>query len=157
MPNWLPSWFGKACSNLNEMGGKMQMVHAHMTWHVTHNEVIKWKHFLHYWPFVWGIHQSPVNSPYKGQWCRALVFSLIHAWTNGWVNNGDAGDLRHRDAHYDVTVMIRHLSPWAWVRHVLHQLNKPSLVQSTIFEQMQSDHVTEKKIQLLTNLLYQTD
>ena len=38
---------------------------------------IKWKHFPRYWPFVWGIHWSPVNSPHKGQWGRALMFSLI--------------------------------------------------------------------------------
>ena len=25
------------------------------------------KHFPGYWPFVQGIHQSPVNSPHKGQ------------------------------------------------------------------------------------------
>ena len=24
-----------------------------------------WKHFLHQWPFVRGIHQSPVDCPYK--------------------------------------------------------------------------------------------
>ena len=35
-----------------------------------HDDVIKWKHFPHYWPFVQGIHWSLVNSPYKGQlWC----------------------------------------------------------------------------------------
>ena len=34
-----------------------------------HNDdVIKWRHFLRYWPFVRGIHRSPVNSPHKGQW-----------------------------------------------------------------------------------------
>ena len=32
-----------------------------------HNDVIKWKYFPLYWPFVRGIHQSPVNSPHKGQ------------------------------------------------------------------------------------------
>ena len=42
-----------------------------------HNDVIKWKHFLRYWPFVRGIHQSPVNSPHKGQWRGAFMFSLI--------------------------------------------------------------------------------
>ena len=26
---------------------------------------------------------------------------------NGWVNNGEAGDLRRHHAHYDVTVMQR--------------------------------------------------
>ena len=71
-----------------------------------HNDdVIKWKHFPRYRPFVRGIHRSPVNSPHKGQWRGALMFSLICTWINGWVNNGEAGDfIRHR-AHYDVTVM----------------------------------------------------
>ena len=32
-----------------------------------HDDVIKWKHFLCYWPFVRGIHRSPMNSPLKGQ------------------------------------------------------------------------------------------
>ena len=30
-------------------------------------------------PFLLGIHWSPVNSPHKGQWRRALMFSLICA------------------------------------------------------------------------------
>ena len=38
-----------------------------------HDDVIKWKHFPRYWPFVRGIHRSPVNSPHKGQWCGALM------------------------------------------------------------------------------------
>ena len=49
---------------------------------------------------------SRVNSPHKGLWRGALTFSLISAWMNGWVNDGDAGDLRRHHAHYDVTVMI---------------------------------------------------
>ena len=70
------------------------------------DDVIKWKQFLHYWPFVRGIHQSPVNSTHKGQWCEALMFSLICAWIPSWVNNHGAGDLRCHHAHYDVIVMI---------------------------------------------------
>ena len=31
-----------------------------------HDDVIKWKHFPHYWPFVRGIHRSRVNFPQKG-------------------------------------------------------------------------------------------
>ena len=73
-----------------------------------HDDFIKWKHFPCYWPFMWGIHQSLVNSPHKGQWLGALIFSLICFWTNGWVNNRDVGDLRRPHAHYDVTVMIFH-------------------------------------------------
>ena len=71
-----------------------------------HDDVIKWMHFPRYGTFVRGIHRSPVNSPHKGQWRGALMFSLIHAWTNGWINNRDAGDLRHSRAHYDVTVVV---------------------------------------------------
>ena len=44
---------------------------------LNHDGVIKWKHFPRYRPFVWGIHRWPVNSPHKGQWCGALMFSLI--------------------------------------------------------------------------------
>ena len=69
------------------------------------HDVIKWKHFPRYWPFVRGIHRSTVNSQHKGQWRRALMFSLICVWLNGWVYNRDAGDLRHYRAHYDVTAM----------------------------------------------------
>ena len=52
---------------------------------VCHDDVIKWKHFPRYWPFVRGIHRSPANSPHTGQWCGALAFSLIYAWINGGV------------------------------------------------------------------------
>ena len=44
--------------------------------------------------------------PIKGQWRRALMFSLICVWINGWVNSGEDGDLRRNRAHYNVTVMI---------------------------------------------------
>ena len=57
-----------------------------------HDDVIKWNHFLRYWPFVRGIHRSLVNSPHKGQWPGAVMFSLICVWINGWVNNRETGD-----------------------------------------------------------------
>ena len=49
----------------------------------------------------------PVNSPHKGQWRGALMFSLICVWINDWVNNREAGDLRRHRGHYDVIVMCR--------------------------------------------------
>ena len=70
-----------------------------------HDDFMKWKHFPRYWPFVRGIHRSPVNSPHKGQWRGALMFSLIWAWINGWVKNREAGDLRRHRANSDITVM----------------------------------------------------
>ena len=60
-------------------------------------------------PFERGIHRSVVNSPHKGQWHGALMFSLICAWINSWVNNREAGDLSCHCTHYDITVM------WKWV------------------------------------------
>ena len=72
-----------------------------------HDDVIKWKHFPLYWPFVRVSNRSPVNSPHKGQWRGALMFSLICAWTNGSVKNRDAGDLSRHHAHYDVSAMCR--------------------------------------------------
>ena len=49
-----------------------------VTWLKTehqHDDIIKWKHFPRHWPFVRGIHRSPGNSPHKGQWRGALIFS----------------------------------------------------------------------------------
>ena len=65
-----------------------------------HDDVIKWKHFPRYWPFMWGIHRF-----HKGQWRGALLFSLICARINDWVNNRQPGDLGRHRAHYDVIVM----------------------------------------------------
>ena len=73
-----------------------------------HDDLIKWKHFrVSYWPFARGIHRSSVNSPYKGQWRGTLMFSLVCACRNGWVNNRDDGDLRRHRTHYDVTAMCK--------------------------------------------------
>ena len=72
-----------------------------------HDDVIKWKHFSALLAICAG------NSPVPGEFPTqrpvtvraALVFSLICARINGWVNHGEAGDLRRNRAHYDVTVM----------------------------------------------------
>ena len=72
------------------------------------NLVCKSSDFWHVWP--WWRHQMEAfsaslalcagNSP-------VLVFCLIWAWINPWVNNREAGDLRRYRAHYDVIVMYR--------------------------------------------------
>ena len=66
-----------------------------MQYGLIHGGVIKW-------PFVRGIHRSPVDSPPKGQWHGTLMCSLICAWTN----RRDTGDLKRYRARYDVAVMI---------------------------------------------------
>ena len=84
--------------------GVLGMSHSYTMFCRIHYDVIKWR----YWPFVRGIHQSPMDSHHKVQWRRALIFSLICAWTNGKANNPDACDFSRHRAHYDVTVMIWH-------------------------------------------------
>ena len=60
-----------------------------------HDDVIKCTYFQRKLPFMRGI----------GQWCGALMLSLICAWINDWVNNRRAGDLRRHRTRHDVTVM----------------------------------------------------
>ena len=95
-----------------------------------HDDVTKWKHFPRYWPFVRGIHRPPVNSPHKCQWRGALMFSLICAGLNDWVNTRKAGDLRRHIAHYDVIVMaswlLRH-------RSYMHEMNRKRRGGNSLF------------------------
>ena len=67
--------------------------------------IIKWKHFPRYWALCEG--NPPVTGllTCKGQRRGALMFSLVCAWTNSWVNNRDSGGLRRHRSHYDVIVM----------------------------------------------------
>ena len=73
------------------------------------------------------VHQSSLNSPHKGQWHGALMFSVICARMNGWVNNREAGtplrslwchcnDINKYNSHVFETLrdlMVRHLM-WYW-------------------------------------------
>ena len=77
-----------------------------IAFYLNHDDVIKWNLFSRNWPFVRGIHRFPMNSPHKGQWCGALMFSLICVWINDWVNTREAGDLKRYRAHHDVIVMV---------------------------------------------------
>ena len=89
----------------NHPNGRRYCTNLYFVTRFIHDDVIKWKHFPRYWPFVRRIHRSPVNSPQKGQWRGVLMFSLICAWINGWASNREAGDLRRLRAHYDANVM----------------------------------------------------
>ena len=78
-----------SCTNPSTCDGNSTLVQV-MAWRIWanvvwglchHDDVIKWKHLMRYWPFVPGIHRSPVNSPHKGQRRGALMF-FICAWIN---------------------------------------------------------------------------
>ena len=84
-------WWGKAAPQFNFYGtcgfGSMFSLLLCPQYCAGHDDVIKWKHFPRYWPFVRGIHRSPVNSRHKSQWRGALMFSLICVWINDWVKH----------------------------------------------------------------------
>ena len=55
----------------------------------TDNDVMTWKCFPHYWPFVRGIHPFLMDSPHKGPVIRGVdVFFVINLYNSGdWKNN----------------------------------------------------------------------
>ena len=83
------------------------ILHRHCDNHMTvlvnkPHDVIKWKHFPRYWPFVRGNHRwIPSQRPV----IRSVNVFFDLRLTNGWINIRDAGNLRCHRAHYDVTVM----------------------------------------------------
>ena len=48
---------------------------------------------------------SPAPCEFPAQRPVTRSFDVICVWINGWVNSGEAGDLRRYRAHYDVIVM----------------------------------------------------
>ena len=107
---------------------------------IAHDNVIIWKHFPRYWPFVRGIPRPPVNSPLKGQWRGALMFTLICARINGWVNNREAGDLRRHRSHCGVSVLrvsdIAYLPEGFFTRSPDESLDHPGRFDSLCFIQL---------------------
>ena len=98
-----------------------------------------WRHLMETFPALLalcvGIHRSPVNSPHKGQWGGALIFSLTCAWTNGSVNNRDVGDLRRHRAHYGVIVY----------RFIYHWITRSWHFHYTFMVQYEKKHATSIK------------
>ena len=84
----------------------------------------------------------PVNSPHKGQWRGALMFSLICARINDWVNNREAGDLRRRRGHCDVNVM-RLTNIRTWIGNDMHSFTVLYLIArpQSIFDELTHWHL----------------
>ena len=74
----------------------------------SHDDIIKWKHFPRYWPFVLGIHWSPVYSPHKGYWHGVLMFTLMCAWINGWLS------YLHNEIFYAGETSLYWICPLYW-------------------------------------------
>ena len=86
---------------------------------INHDDVIKWKHFLRYWPFVQGIHRwIPLT---KASDVGTLMFSLICSlkkWLSkqswGWWFEMPLGSLwRHCNAH-NTYIYPKNISLMCW-------------------------------------------
>ena len=67
------------------------------------NDLVSKLHLFRYSCGQWGFTvtgEFPSHRPVT----RSFDVFFIWAWINGWVNNRQAGELRHQRAHYDVTV-----------------------------------------------------
>ena len=128
------AWFGtgenchlnqRRPSTLTHMASPPKWVGYNILWKLysmCHDDVIKWKHFPRYWPSV----RSPGNTPHKGLWRGAFMFSLICASIKDWANNREAGDLRRHRDHYDVTV-IRYQKPASIMIYIIYLILISSL------------------------------
>ena len=68
------------------------------------------------------------------------MFFFILAWINGWVNNGDAGDLKRHRTHYDVILMDLS-NHWLFVQSIF--LTNKSHQSSTLLARYDGNpHVT---------------
>ena len=68
--------------------------------HAKHADVMARKRFPCYWPFVRGIHRSPLVSPHWELVTQPLIFSLMSSKTNCGTNSrGVDDDLGRNDAH----------------------------------------------------------
>ena len=111
----------------------------------TRKNMAWWRHqmenFPRYWPFVRGIHRSPVDSPHKGQWRGASMFSFICAWPNGWANNMEHGTWTREvpccfSWSHDDVIKWRHFTRYwlfAWGIHRWIPLTKASDAQLWCF------------------------
>ena len=85
--------------------GSVSEIYSLLQQPLTHDDVIKWKHFPRHWPLCGeftGHRWIPLTKASDAElWCFLWSAPLI----NGWVNNRETGDLRRHGAHYDVIVM----------------------------------------------------
>ena len=89
------SWISTQLIDLLNRLGHKQMPWYDIAETVIHDDVMKWKHFPRYWPFVRGIHRS--------WWIPRTKAS------DAELDDCGAGDLRRHRGHYDVNVMLRRI------------------------------------------------
>ena len=72
------------------------------------------------------------------KWCGALKFFLICAWTNGWSNNQDAGDLRRHQ--HETRLLWLHCNCYVLVRKIVTYVNIFSTMWYLVSTQIEIIH-----------------
>ena len=85
-----------------------------------HEDVVSWKRFPHYWPFVRGIHRWPVNSPRKGPVMRIVDAYFVVIVENFWTNHRVVGNTMKNNMSLDIHVQTN-ASLTCWLTGLLHQ------------------------------------
>ena len=107
---WLDDWYKNQPWNWLGRSCLFQFIPLHY-------DVIKWNHFPRYWPCVWGIHWSSVNSPHKGLVTRSfdVFFNLLlnkrvskQSWGR-WVETPPRSLWRHCDVNLKSSPQPTHM------------------------------------------------
>ena len=80
------------------------------------------------------------------------MFSLIFARTNSWINNRDAGDLRRRCAHYDVTAMAICIKTYEVPQDCTHSKCQPLLLLTELHDFHYNDVIISAMASQITSL-----
>ena len=130
-----------------------------------HDDAIKWKHFPRYWPFIWRIHRSPVNSPHKGQWRGALIFFFdlrlnkrLSKQSSGWWFETPSRSLRR---HCNGLCQLKKMLHIYWYtisiisRYLANTLIKwPFWYKDTSYQCMNSCVNSHYKVMIVSQLSY---
>ena len=105
-------WFQNPANHWKKRIRSWRHLRRHLTKQYHFKKIVKttwWRHQMEAFSALLAICAGnspvPANSPHKGQWRGALMFSVICVWINGLVNNRKAVYLRRYRAHYDITLM----------------------------------------------------
>ena len=133
--------------------------------HYGHDDVIKWKHFPCYWPFVRGIHWSPVNCP-----SQRVVTRSFDVFFDLRLNKRFSKQSRRRWFETPSRSLWRHYNAWnvSSQQHLevvlcshMHIFWKVTITKVLKFtEQWSSTQITRPNhiyIYIITSLSYQND
>ena len=94
-------WKNRSCNE------PLDIIERYVTW------IRFMKYFPRHSPLCEGNPRITDDSPHKGQWCVAMMFSLMCVWTKVCANSRDAGDFN-----------VEHNQPWpvfdwpCWLRWI---------------------------------------